>query len=72
VTFRTHDDSRPSKFFVLTENMKSAIKMAGEHGGPDFQSGFDSSTAQAQEIKGRATRHVRRGNEQRINPGRGY
>jgi hypothetical protein len=28
--------------------MKSAIKMAWEHGGADFQSRFDKSTAQAQ------------------------
>jgi hypothetical protein len=37
-SFRTHDDRRPSEFIVLADNMKSAIKMAWEHGGPDFQS----------------------------------
>jgi hypothetical protein len=31
--------------------MKSAIKMAWEHGGTDFQSRFDKSTAQAEEMK---------------------
>jgi len=25
VTFRSHDDDRPSKFIVLADNMKSAI-----------------------------------------------
>jgi hypothetical protein len=33
VTFRTHNDDRPSKFIVLADNMKSAIIMAWEHGG---------------------------------------
>jgi hypothetical protein len=33
VSFRTHDDRRPSKFIVLADNMKSAIKKAWEHGG---------------------------------------
>src|SRR5437867_1812797 len=47
VSFRTHDDRRPSKFIVLADNMKSAIEMAWEHGGADFQSRFDKSTAQA-------------------------
>jgi hypothetical protein len=51
VSFRSNDDRRPSKFIVLADNMKSAIKMAWEHGGADFQSRFDKSTAQAQEIK---------------------
>jgi hypothetical protein len=32
VSFRTHDDRRPSKFIVLTDNMKSAINKAWEHG----------------------------------------
>ena len=48
VSFRTHDDRRPSKFIVLADNMKSAINKAWEHGGADFQSRFDKSTAQAQ------------------------
>ena len=51
VSFRTHDDRRPSKFIVLPDNMRSAIKMAWEHGGADFQSRFDKSTAQAEEMK---------------------
>ena len=54
VSFRTHDDRRPSKFIVLADSMKSAIKMAWEHGGADFQSRFDKSTAQAQEITAQA------------------
>jgi len=51
VTFRRHNDDRPSKFIVVADNMKSAINMAWEHGGLDFQSRFDKSTAQTQEIK---------------------
>jgi hypothetical protein len=51
VSFRTHDDRRPSKFIVLADNMRSAITMTWEHGGADFQSRFDKSTAQAQEMK---------------------
>lgn len=56
VSFRTHDDRRPSKFIVLADSMKSAIKMAWEHGGPDFQLRFDKTTAQAQEMKEGALR----------------
>jgi hypothetical protein len=51
-----HDDRRPSKFIVLADKMKSAINMAWEHGGADFQSRFDKSTAQAQEMKEGALR----------------
>jgi hypothetical protein len=51
VSFRLSDDRRPSKFIVLADNMKSAIKMAWEHGGADFQSRFDKSTGQTQEMK---------------------
>jgi len=51
VSFRTHDDRRPSKFIVLADNMKSAINKAWEHGGADFQSRFDKSTAQAEQMK---------------------
>ena len=47
VSFRTHDDRRPSKFIVLADSMKSAINMAWEHGGADFRLRFDKSTAQA-------------------------
>jgi hypothetical protein len=36
VSFRTHDDRGPSKFIVLGESMRAAIKMAWEHGGADF------------------------------------
>jgi hypothetical protein len=56
VSFRTHDDRRPSKFIVLADSMKSAIKVAWEHGGADFQSRFDKSTARAQEMKEGALR----------------
>jgi hypothetical protein len=42
---------RPSKFIVLADSMKSAINMAYEHGGADFQSRFDKSTAQAEQMK---------------------
>jgi hypothetical protein len=45
VSFRSHDDRIPSKFIVVADSMKSAIKMAWEHGGADFQSRFDKSTA---------------------------
>jgi hypothetical protein len=51
VSFRSHDDRRPSKFIVLADNMRTAIKMAWDHGGADFQSRFDKSTGQAQEMK---------------------
>jgi hypothetical protein len=51
VSFRSHNDRRPSKFIVLADNMKSAINKAWEHGGADFQSRFDKSTGQAQEMK---------------------
>ena len=33
--------------------MKSAIRIAWEHGGPEFQSRFDKSTAQAELMKAR-------------------
>jgi hypothetical protein len=44
VTFRSHNDDRPSKFIVLADNMKSAINVAWEHGGADFRLRFDKST----------------------------
>jgi hypothetical protein len=56
VSFRTHDDRRPSKFIVLADRMKSAIRVAWEHRGADFQSRFDKSTGQAQEMKEGAPR----------------
>jgi hypothetical protein len=51
VSFRSNDNRRPSKFIVLADNMRSAINMAWEHGGADFQSRFDKSTAQAEQMK---------------------
>jgi hypothetical protein len=36
--------------------MKAAIDMAWEHGGADFQSQFDKSTAQAEQMKEGALR----------------
>ena len=56
VSFRTHDDRKPSKFIVLADNMQAAINKAWEHGGADFQSRFDKSAAQAQEMKEGALR----------------
>jgi hypothetical protein len=56
VSFRTHDDRRPSKFIVLADNMRCAINVAWDHGGADFQSRFDKSTAQAIEMKKGALR----------------
>jgi len=53
VTFRSHNDDRPSKFIVVADNRKQAINMAWEHGGPDFQVRFDKSSGQAQEMKER-------------------
>ena len=51
VSFRSNDDRRQSKFLVLADNMRSAVNMAWEHGGADFQSLFDKSSAQAKGIK---------------------
>ena len=48
VSFRTHDDRRPSKFIVLPD--KHEIRpslMAWEHEWSDFQSRFDKGTGQA-------------------------
>jgi hypothetical protein len=56
VSFRIHDDRRPSKFIVLADDMRAAIDMAWEHGGADFQSRFDKSTAQVIERKKGALR----------------
>ncbi|HXV78240.1 MAG TPA: hypothetical protein VEG60_00020 [Candidatus Binatia bacterium] len=56
VSLGSHDDRRPSKFIVLADSMKSAVNTAWEHGGADFQSRFDTSTAQAQEMKSGALR----------------
>jgi hypothetical protein len=56
VSFRTHDDRRPSKFIVLADHMKSAINKAWEHGGADFRLRFDKSTAQAEQMKEGALR----------------
>jgi hypothetical protein len=56
VSFRSYDERRPSKFIVVTTKMRAAINKAWEHGGADFQSRFDKSTAQAQEMKEGALR----------------
>jgi hypothetical protein len=56
VSFRTHDHRRPSKFIVLADNRKSAIKMAWEHGGADFRLRFDKSIGQAELMKEGALR----------------
>jgi hypothetical protein len=56
VTFRSHNDDRPSKFIVVANDRKEAINVACEHGGPDFQARFDKSTGQAQEMKEGALR----------------
>jgi hypothetical protein len=56
VSFRSNDDRRPSKFIVLADNMRAAINMAWEHAGADFQSRFDKSTAQAEQMKQGALR----------------
>jgi hypothetical protein len=45
-----------STYIVLAENMRAAINMAWEHGGADFQSRFDKSTAQAEQMKEGALR----------------
>jgi hypothetical protein len=50
VSFRTLSGRLPSKFIVLADNMRAAIEMAWEHGGADFQSRFDKSSAQAVEM----------------------
>ena len=51
VTFRSHNDDRPPKFIVIANDRKSAITMAWEHGGADFQARFDRSSGQAQPMK---------------------
>ena len=56
VSFRTHDDSRTSKFIVVAASKKSAIKMAWEHGGTDFRLRFDKSIGQAELMKEGALR----------------
>jgi hypothetical protein len=38
-------------FIVLADNMRTAINAAWEHGGADFQSRYDKSTAQAEQMK---------------------
>ena len=42
---------KPGAQNVLVENMRTAINMAWEHGGADFQSRFDKSTGQVQDMK---------------------
>jgi len=51
VTLRSHNDDRPSKFIVVANDRIQAINMAWEHDRADFQSRFDKSTGQAQEMK---------------------
>ena len=51
VTFRSHNGDRASKFIVVAKDRKQAINIAWEHGGADFQSRFDKSTGEAQEMK---------------------
>jgi hypothetical protein len=53
---RGREKTPPKNYNVLPDNMRSAIKMAWEHGGTDFQSRFDKSTAQAEEMKEGALR----------------
>jgi len=56
VSFRTHDDRRPSKFIVLADSMKSNDQDGLEHGGTDSRLRFDKSTAQAEQMKEGALR----------------
>jgi hypothetical protein len=56
VSFRSNDDRCPSKFIVMADYMRVTIDMAWQHAGPEFQSRFDKSTAQAQEMKEGALR----------------
>ena len=56
VTFRSHNGDRASKFIVVAKDRKQAINIAWEHGGADFQSRFDKSTGEAQEMKEGALR----------------
>jgi hypothetical protein len=46
-----YNDDRPSKFIVMASDRKQAIKIAWEHGGPDFQVRFDKATGQAEQMK---------------------
>jgi len=54
VTFRSHNDDRPSKFIVVSNDRKQAINMAWEHGGTFNR--FDKASGQAQEMKEGALR----------------
>ena len=56
MSFRSNDDRRPLKFIVVANDRKAAINVAWQHGGGDFQSRFDKSTGQAQEMKEGALR----------------
>jgi hypothetical protein len=56
VSFRTLDGRLPSKFIVFADDMREAINMAWEHDGADFQSRFDKSTGQAEQMKEGALR----------------
>ena len=57
VTFRSLSGDRwPSKFIVVTNDMRAAINIAWEKGGPDFQVRFDKASAQAEQMKDGALR----------------
>jgi hypothetical protein len=56
VSFRTHDDRRPSKFIVLADNMKSVIKMAWDHGAQTSNRVLTSPPHKPKEMKEGARR----------------
>jgi len=43
VTFRSHNDDRPSKFIELAADRKPPSRWLGNMGGADFQSRFDKN-----------------------------
>ena len=51
VSFRSQNDDRPSKFIELAADRKPPSRWLGNMGGADFQSRFDKTTGQAQEMK---------------------
>jgi hypothetical protein len=50
VSFHSNDDRRPSKFIVLADNMRAAIKMAWEHGGATSNRGSTKPPPKAEQI----------------------
>jgi hypothetical protein len=56
VSFRTHDDRLAVEVHRPGRQHEIRHQDAWEHGGPDFQSRFDKSTGQAQEMKEGALR----------------